>query len=83
MKFDKATVLTIAAGLLTLTGALVSNVASNENSKKTDYVSRKEFEELAKKIKSNWSKRDYILVSYFWFERRTYIYEQTKLKRHH
>ena len=53
MKFDKATVLTIAAGLLTLTGALVSNVASNENSKKTDYVSRKEFEELAKKIKSN------------------------------
>ena len=53
MKFDKATVLTIAAGLLTLTGALVSNVASNENSKNTDYVSRKEFEELAKKIKSN------------------------------
>ena len=52
MKFDKATVLTIAAGLLTLTGALVSNVASNENSKKTDYVSRKEFEELANQIKS-------------------------------
>ena len=65
MKFDKATVLTIAAGLLTLTGALVSNVASNENSKNTDYVSRKEFEELAKKIKSNWSKGDYVLVSYF------------------
>lgn len=52
LKFDKATVLTIGAGLLTLAGALVSNVASNENSKKTDYVSRKEFEELANQIKS-------------------------------
>ena len=52
MKFDKATVLTIGAGLLTLAGALVSNVASNENSQKTDYASRKQFEQLAHQIKS-------------------------------
>lgn len=52
LKIDKATVLTVAAGLLTLGGALVSNKATNENAKNTDYVSRKEFEELANQIKS-------------------------------